>query len=185
MPIRPPVARNWWALPVGREEKIWLTIVVAVGVGMFLMMPLWHAFGAQNSPTQTYRVAPDAYWQKVTAFTDGTSGISARTNDGVKPTADDVYLGAMQWAWQPNQTILEAGRPYRIHVSSKDVNHGFSLHKVDEAAQKVNFQVVPGYEYVLTMTFDQPGTYEIVCQEYCGLAHQFMVGKIVVVKGGQ
>lgn len=184
MPIRSPDVRRWWSLPIGWEEKTWLSIVVVVGLGMFLMMPLWHAFGAQNSPTESYRIAPDAYWQKVTAFNDGKGGLSIRTSKGVKPTGQDVYIGAMQWAWVPNQTILEVGKQYRIHLSSRDVNHGFSLHEQGQPSQKVNFQVLPGYEYVLTMTFEQPGTYEIVCQEYCGLGHQYMVGKLVV-EGGQ
>lgn len=184
MPIYPPETRNWWSLPIGWEEKLWLTIVVVLGLSMFAVMPIWHAFGRQNSPTESYRISPDAYWQKVTAFVDGKEGLSVRTDAGVKPTGEDVYIGAIQWAWQPNQTILETGRKYRIHLSSKDVNHGFSLHQEGEASQKMNFQVLPGYEYVLTMTFDQPGTYDIVCQEYCGLGHQYMVGKIVV-QGGQ
>ena len=180
MPIRPPETRNWWSVPLGWEEKTWLSIVVVLGLAMFVMMPLWHAFGAQNSPTESYRVSPNGYWQKVMAFNDGKDGLSTRGASGVKPVGDDVYIGAMQWAWLPNQTVLEVGHRYRIHLSSKDVNHGFSLHKEGEAAQKANFQVVPGYEYVLTMTFEEPGTYEIVCQEYCGLGHQYMVGKILV-----
>jgi cytochrome c oxidase subunit 2 len=183
MPITPPQPQNWWSLPIGRQEKIWLSIVVAIGLAMFVMMPVWHVFGAQNSPTETYRVTPDGYWQKVMAFNAADGSISVRDQAGIKPTGTDVYLGAMRFLWMPNTIVLEAGRPYRIHVSSKDVNHGFSIHRANETAQKVNFQVVPGYEHVLTMTFDRPGTYEIICQEYCGIGHQAMIGRIIV-RGG-
>lgn len=183
MPITPPETRDWWSLPLGGHEKVWLTIVVLVGLAFFIMMPAWHVFGAQNSPTESYRISPDAFWQKVTGFNEATSGLSERTPQGVKPKGDDAYLGAMQFGWLPNSLVLEAGRKYRIHLSSKDVLHGFSLHKQGDPAQKSNFQAVPGYEYVLTMTFSEPGTYDIVCQEYCGAGHQFMMGKIIVEGG--
>lgn len=183
MPITPPQARNWWSLPVGRIEKVWLAIVVALGLAMFVTMPVWHAFGAQNSPTETYRVSPDYFWKKVDAFNAADGQMSVRTEQGIKPTGEDVYLGAQRFSWVPNTLVLEAGRTYRLHVSARDVNHGFSIHREGEPSQKANFQVVPGYEYVLTMAFDQPGTYHIVCQEYCGLAHQIMIGKIIVAGG--
>lgn len=179
MPIRPPEERNWWDLPIGLHEKVWLGLVFLVGVGMFLMMPLWHVFGAQNSPTTTYRVSPEGYFQRVQAW----SRDAQRVPGGVKPPGDEAYLVAMRYAWFPNPLVLEAGRTYRIHVSSRDVNHGFSLHRDGEPSQKANFQVVPGYEFVLTMAFPEPGVYHIVCQEYCGLGHQAMVGKIVVEGG--
>ena len=184
MPVTPPEVRNWWALPIGREEKIWLTIVVVLGVSFFIMIPAWHVFGAQNSPTETYRISPEAYWEKVTAFIAGDGTLSEKTDLGIKPTGDDAYLGAVRFGWLPNPLVLEVGKRYRLHLSSKDVNHGFSLHKQGAASQKVNFQVVPGYEHVLTMTFDEAGTYDIICQEYCGLGHQVMVGKIIVTGGG-
>ena len=39
---------------------------------------------------------------------------------------------------------------------------------------------VPGYVTQFTVTFDKPGEYPIVCNEYCGLAHHNMAGKLVV-----
>jgi cytochrome c oxidase subunit 2 len=182
MPLVAPEARVWWNLPIGWHEKLWLTVTVAVGLMMFIMMPVWHVLGAQNSPTETYRVTPADYWQKVEAFATG-GALSEQTSEGIRPLGQDVYLGALRFGWLPNQIVLETGRPYRLHVSSRDVNHGFSIHHQGEAGRKANFQVVPGYEYVLTMTFDQPGTYNLVCQEYCGLGHHVMVGKFVVQKG--
>jgi cytochrome c oxidase subunit 2 len=41
--------------------------------------------------------------------------------------------------------------------------------------------VHPGYEHVLTITPDQAGQYGIVCNEYCGIGHHQMSGKIYVV----
>jgi cytochrome c oxidase subunit 2 len=180
MPVRSPDPVDWWSVPIGKQEKIWLSLVVVTGVSLFAMMILWHVVGAQNSPTETYRVSPETFFQKAVDFNAAAGPLSERTGTGVKPRGDDVYLAAMRYAWVPNTIVLERGRPYRIHLSSRDVNHGFSIHKNGDPAQKANFQAVPGYEYVLTMTFDETGVYDIVCQEYCGIGHQVMVGKFVV-----
>jgi cytochrome c oxidase subunit 2 len=56
-----------------------------------------------------------------------------------------------------------------------DVNHGFSLYPAN-----INFQVVPGYDYGLTIQPNQPGEYRIVCNEFCGINHHAMLGSIVV-----
>jgi cytochrome c oxidase subunit 2 len=37
---------------------------------------------------------------------------------------------------------------------------------------------VPGYVSQFTVTFP-PGEYVIACNEYCGIAHHVMVGKLI------
>jgi len=64
---------------------------------------------------------------------------------------------------------------YRMHLTSVDWNHGFSLQPVN-----INIQVVPGYVMVLNITPDKAGEYTIVCNEYCGIGHHTMLGKIWV-----
>jgi len=56
-----------------------------------------------------------------------------------------------------------------------DWQHGFSLQPVN-----INMQILPGYEMVVTVTPDQAGEYTIVCNEYCGILHHTMLGKIYV-----
>ncbi|HGX93574.1 MAG TPA: cytochrome C oxidase subunit II, partial [Candidatus Tenderia sp.] len=70
---------------------------------------------------------------------------------------------------------LQKGKSYRLHISSLDWQHGFSVQPVN-----INMQVVPGYEMVLNITPDQSGDYAIVCNEYCGIGHHTMLGKIIV-----
>src|SRR6266498_3801249 len=42
------------------------------------------------------------------------------------------------------------------------------------------FMVLPGYEYVLTITPTTTGEVYVVCNEFCGIGHHQMVGKITV-----
>jgi cytochrome c oxidase subunit 2 len=71
---------------------------------------------------------------------------------------------------------LEKGQTYRLHLSSIDLQHGFSLQPLN-----INVQVHPGYESVMTITPTTGGEFGIVCNEYCGLGHHTMTGRIYVV----
>jgi cytochrome c oxidase subunit 2 len=92
------------------------------------------------------------------------------------PAGSDVYLIARLWQWWPILE-LEKDQTYRLHLSSLDWMHGFSLQPVN-----INVQVHPGYDMVVTIKPDKAGEYGIVCNEYCGIGHHMMVGKIYVVE---
>jgi cytochrome c oxidase subunit 2 len=94
------------------------------------------------------------------------------------PPGSDVYLMASQYQWTP-VLQLEQGVEYTLHLSSLDVNHGFNLYPFN-----VNFQVVPGYDYGLRVTPTEAGDYRIVCNEFCGVGHHLMVGKVLVTPSG-
>ena len=79
------------------------------------------------------------------------------------------------YIWWP-MLELEKGQTYRLHMSSIDLQHGFSLQPVN-----INIQVHPGYDMVTTVTPNQAGEFGIVCNEYCGLGHHTMTGRIYVV----
>ena len=70
---------------------------------------------------------------------------------------------------------LDGAKTYRLHLSSMDWQHGFSLQPVN-----INVQVHPGYDLVMTIKPDQAGEYGVVCNEFCGIGHHNMVGKIYV-----
>ena len=44
----------------------------------------------------------------------------------------------------------------------------------------INIQVHPGYEHVLTLTPTESGEFGIICNEFCGIGHHTMTGKIYV-----
>ena len=88
----------------------------------------------------------------------------------------DDGLIARQFEWWPILE-LENGKQYRFHIGSTDVQHGFSLQPVN-----INLQIHPGYEMVLTAEPNKTGEFPIICNEYCGLGHHLMVGRVNVVE---
>ncbi|MEI6413680.1 MAG: cytochrome C oxidase subunit II [Pseudomonadota bacterium] len=176
--ILPPAERIWWNQPIDRIEITWVVVALSWCLFMFAMMPLWHIYGRQNLTSESYRVSPEAYAAKaqemVSKYTVRTE--TARNYPVVHPPAgSDVYLVARLWEWWP-LLELEKDKTYRLHLSSMDWQHGFSLQPLN-----VNFQVIPGYDMVVTLTPDQAGEFTVLCNEYCGIGHHTMLGKIYVV----
>jgi cytochrome c oxidase subunit 2 len=77
--------------------------------------------------------------------------------------------------YSPDPIEVPAGRPVTFRVTSSDVIHGFQI-----IGTNGNAMAVPGYVSQFTLSFDTPGEYLITCNEYCGLYHHMMVGKLIV-----
>ncbi|HQW19356.1 MAG TPA: hypothetical protein PLI90_01650 [Rhodocyclaceae bacterium] len=177
--ILPPSERLWWKHPIDRVEGTWITIALIWCLIMFAMMVGWHIYGKQNLSTETYKTTPAIYGQKaqdaVDKYTIRTETFGGIDIPVVRPSeTGDVYLVARLWNWWPI-VELEKDKTYRVHLSAMDYNHGFSLQPTN-----FNIQAVPGYEHVVKMTPNQSGTFTIVCNEYCGIGHHTMLGRIYV-----
>jgi cytochrome c oxidase subunit II len=95
-------------------------------------------------------------------------------------TPQVVDVIGYQWRWNitPNRVIAQ--RPVEFRVTGGDVNHGFGLYDAN-LRLITQTQAMPGYTNVVYHTFAAPGTYRVLCLEYCGLAHHGMMAEIVVV----
>jgi len=165
----------WWK-PIHGSEKVWVAVAFAWCLVLFAMMPLWHIRGGQNPSGIRHKVDPDAFRARVTEFIrEYKVGEQGGLPVVEPPPGSDVYLQAQMWAWLPVLKLHE-GAEYTLHLSSVDVNHGFNLFPLN-----VNFQVVPGYDYGLRVTPTASGEFEIICNEFCGVGHHMMVGKVIVV----
>jgi len=165
----------WWK-PAHKAERVWFTIAFVWCLVLFAMMPLWHLRGGQNPSGIRARVEPSDYLARVQQFLAdyGTGESDAGVPVVAPPPGSDVYLLAAQFQWAP-VLRLQQGAEYTLHLSSLDVNHGFNLYPFN-----VNFQVVPGYDYGLRVTPTEAGDYRILCNEFCGIGHHLMVGRVIV-----
>jgi cytochrome c oxidase subunit 2 len=167
----------WWK-PAHRTEKVWVGIAFAWCMVLFAMMPIMHVRGGQNVSGIRHTVEPAAFQNRVGEF---IAAYQVGTENGfpvvAPPPGSDVYLMGSMWAWTP-VLQLEKGVEYTLHISALDVNHGFSLLPLN-----VNLQIVPGYDYGVRVTPTEAGDFRIVCNEFCGIGHHIMVGRIIVTDG--
>jgi cytochrome c oxidase subunit 2 len=173
MSIHSP-AQGWFKAPTG-AERVWVGLALSWCLVMFLMMPYWHFRGRQNSTGEAYSVRPVDFMARVERFVQTNRVGSFQGIPIVEPSpGGDAYLLAAMWRWYPILRLRE-GQTYRLHVSSADLQHGFSLQPLN-----MNFQVLPGYDHVLTIVPNRRGEYTIICNEFCGIGHHQMTGRITV-----
>jgi cytochrome c oxidase subunit 2 len=177
--LSPPAKKLWWNEPIHKSELMWISLVFVWGMVMTFMMPYWHVVGKQNLGTETYKTTPEKFQASTQAFVDKyTVRTEGSSNFPVvaPPAGGDVYMIARLWQWWPI-IELKKGETYRFHLSSLDWQHGFSLQPAN-----INIQVLPNYEHVFTLTPNAAGEYSVICNEYCGIGHHLMIGKILVVE---
>jgi cytochrome c oxidase subunit 2 len=85
------------------------------------------------------------------------------------------YPGVTGSTFSPEPLHLPVGKQIRILITSADVLHSFWLPKF-----RLKLDAVPGLVQTMNFTPTQPGTYDIVCAEFCGVNHSAMVGTVIV-----
>lgn len=166
--------KGWFKAPAG-AEKLWIGFALIWCFVMSLMMPYWHFRGKQNSRGEAYSVRPDAFMERTEKFIAANKVGELNGVPVVEPPpGGDAYLMGRMWSWS-SVLKLRLGETYRLHLSSLDLQHGFSLQPLN-----MNFQVLPGYDHVLTITPSSKGEFTILCNEFCGIGHDRMIGRVIV-----
>lgn len=151
-------------------ERIWMWIAGALIVVFLGVIVATAANGAIAPPSHIETVDPTAL-DRHPEF----SAPAIRTNaDG----SVVVSVVASTFSFAPDPIEVPAGRPVMFRLTSSDVIHGFQV-----VGTNANAMVVPGYVSQFTVTFKTPGEYAIACNEYCGVMHHQMVGKLIVTAG--
>lgn len=97
-----------------------------------------------------------------------------------------ISVTGKMWSWQlkadrgdPDEIIVPLGKPVQFDVTAEDVNHGFGIYGPDGNIV-TQTQAMPGYVNRLQHTFEKPGTYHVLCLEFCGLMHHAMLSEFTV-----
>lgn len=152
-------------------EKVWMALA-AVLIVVFL--------GALTLAAGSHAIHPPSHLETIDPLKVRTDSEFARP--GVY-TRDDGSVEAIvisqMFTFTPNPMVLPAGKPVKFRLTSPDVLHGFQV-----VGTNANVMVVPGYVSEFTLTFEEPGEYLVVCNEYCGLSHHLMQGRLIVEESG-
>jgi cytochrome c oxidase subunit 2 len=91
-----------------------------------------------------------------------------------------VRVTGVQYAWAVDvaQPIV-VDRPVTFVARSRDVAHGFGVYN-PKGTLIFQAQVVADHVQKIVHTFTEPGTYEVLCLEYCGAGHHEMVSEFEV-----
>jgi cytochrome c oxidase subunit 2 len=91
-----------------------------------------------------------------------------------------VRATAQQFFWDIRPKTIKVDQPVEFVLRAKDVTHGFGVYRGNEFVFQA--QVVPDRATTYIHTFRRPGTYRVLCLEFCGLGHANMVSSFQVVR---
>lgn len=101
------------------------------------------------------------------------------------PDAMEIDVIGKQWMWkiqhpegnrEINQLHVPLGRMVKLVLTSQDVIHDFFL-----PAFRIKQDVVPGRYTTEWLKANKLGEFHLFCSEYCGTAHAYMIGSVIVM----
>jgi cytochrome c oxidase subunit 2 len=148
-------------------ERIWMW-AAAVLIALFL--------GAIVVTTAVQAIEPPSHVETVDPAALATNPEFAQPAVTTRPDGSVIVpVVTSMYAFAPDPIEVPANVAVTFRVTSTDVLHGFQI-----VGTNANATALPGYVSQFTITFPQPGEYTVACNEYCGLMHHAMVGKVIV-----
>jgi cytochrome c oxidase subunit II len=148
-----------------RVNRLRLQFFVALSVVLLLFLLLTirrlpYPVEARTPDRVVNAVGKQYAWSLTDSPGPGPGGVAAPT------------LATWDRDFSPTVNVA-AGTTVEFRVTTLDVNHGFSLYAPDGHLVSQT-QAMPGYMNRLRVTFDQSGTYTVLCLEFCGMSHHRM-----------
>ena len=154
---------------VDRTERRWLIIMLGLLALMIVVIVVTSITHALHPPSNVETIDP------VTVHLQGEF-VESNLGTALELDGLTVRLIAQQYSWVPDCVKVAAGTPVKFRLTSADVVHGFIVGDTN-----VNTMVVPGFVSEVRTSFAIPGDYRMPCDEFCGLGHQGMWARVVVV----
>ncbi len=168
--------------PENKRLEWWLTGLTSLGIIAMLAPGLYVYADFVQVPEDAMEVevvGQQWSWGFRFAGNDGKLGksdishISLDNSFGLDPNdatgLDDRLVHA-------SELVLPLGKPVKLLLRSKDVLHDFYVPNF-----RVKMDMVPGSVSYIWFTPTRPGTFDILCAEFCGNGHFNMRGKVTVV----
>ena len=152
---------------IHRYERIWLSVGVAMLAFFLAVVATAAVVDGFVPPSRVQPIDPTKVAQTPPFDRPGLRKVA----NGMY----EAYYVAHIFSFAPASVTIPVGSRVTFYVTSSDVEHGFSIPETG-----VNTMVTPGWVSSVAHTFKRPGTYLLVCNEYCGSGHQLMAAKIEV-----
>ena len=86
-----------------------------------------------------------------------------------------VKIVAQRFHYTPGEFRVKAGRPVLLEFTALDFVHGFNMPDL-----KVRADLAPGAVTRVALPAAVAGTYDFVCDNFCGEQHEEMHGRMFV-----
>jgi len=167
--------------PENRRLEWWLTGITTVGIAAMLApgLSVWAKFVNVPQDAAIVEVLGQQWnWSYRFPGKDGALGkadtrlVSPENPFGMEPGdaagADDILVASPE-------LHVPIGKPIKFLLRSKDVNHQYAVPQF-----RVKMDMVPGMITYFWLTPTRTGTFDVLCEQLCGVAHFAMRGRVIV-----
>lgn len=154
-------------------EKKWMYVIGFMTVVMIASMAYAAVMLNMHPPSNVETIDPK---------TLHLEGEFAEDNLGVTTNADGsitVRMIAARYSFYPQMIEVPVDTDVTFRITSPDVLHG-----VHVPFTNMSTMVVPGYVSEVRTRFPREGEAPFLCNEYCGLGHDYMWSKLKVLPKG-
>ncbi len=113
--------------------------------------------------------------QPASQLTNANGAQEPAVQPPASPELKEFNLTARQWQFEPSTITVKKGDHVKLHVTSIDTTHGFSIMEFN-----VNSQLTTGQTTTVEFTPDRTGSFNFFCSVFCGSGHGGMKGTLVV-----
>jgi cytochrome c oxidase subunit 2 len=153
-----------------RIERRWATLSIVI-VGVLVGMATFIGIHQATMPQGRVETADPMTLHLAGEFIESNLGSAVEADGSVT-----VRAIGQQYSFTPQCIVVPADTPVTLRTTSADVVHGLIIQGTN-----INTMLVPGYVSELPVHFKKPGEHVMPCQEFCGIGHQGMWGKVKVV----
>ena len=153
-----------------RIEQRWAVLSIVI-VGMLVGMAAFIGIHQATMPQGHVETADPRTLHLSGEFVESNLGSSVEADGSVT-----VRAIGQQYSFTPQCLVVPSDTPVKFRATSADVVHGFLIEGTN-----INTMLVPGYVSDLPIRFKKIGDHVMPCQEFCGIGHQGMWGKVKVV----
>ena len=153
-----------------RIERRWAILSIVI-VGLLVGMATYIGIHQATMPQGRVETSDPKTLHLSGEFVESNLGSTLEADGSVT-----VRAIGQQYSFTPQCIVVPADTPITLRTTSADVVHGLLIEGTN-----INTMLVPGYVAELPMRFKATGEHLMPCQEFCGVGHQGMWGKVKVV----
>ena len=157
---------------IARWERRWLALSGLMSLTFVLLIAYNLATEGAHIAQRSAKATPEQILQQQVFLEPGVRQLA--------PGKVQVTTVAQAFVFQPEVVRVPVGAEVEFFLTARDVLHGYQIERTN-----INVELIPGEVSRLIYTFDEPGTYRISCNQYCGIGHHEMLGAVEVVPASQ
>lgn len=157
---------------IARWERRWLAVSAVISITFVILIAYNLAVEGVHIAQSSDRGPPETILNNELFASPGVRQLG--------PRRFQATIVGQTYAFNPAEIRIPVGSEVEFYLTARDVLHGYQIEDTN-----VNVELIPGEVATLRYTFNEAREYRVTCNEYCGIGHHTMLGRVIVLPAAQ